>query len=166
MTDAELEEIRERVVQDTAPPFRHPPRIRQAPCRDCVALLAEIDRLRDAAREVLSVACVGGGKVWSPFESCTRQPSRPARRRGEGGGVMSELKACPFCGGDRVTHAIVPRHAACTARITCRDCGAMGPASGGRDRDIEAKEEASVLWNLRTPLVEEVAGVDKGEDDA
>ena len=52
---------------------------------------------------------------------------------------MSELKPCPFCGGEAMLFA--PRHHGAPREVMC-DCGARGALS-------YSKAEAIAAWNRR-----------------
>lgn len=53
---------------------------------------------------------------------------------------MSELKPCPFCGGDNLDTGMAPNGA---YGVSCRDCRMSA------DFDVESDKEAQEMWNQR-----------------
>ena len=60
---------------------------------------------------------------------------------------MSELKPCPFCGGEAREHAAFAHGAAdrVGVYVECDGCGACSPTCWGE----EAQRKASEAWNSR-----------------
>lgn len=57
---------------------------------------------------------------------------------------MTELKPCPFCGGEELEYSWV-----CQA-VKCKQCRARGASPMGRESNPEEwQKEVAELWNAR-----------------
>ena len=67
---------------------------------------------------------------------------------------MTELKRCPFCGGDASLHSNYSEKAGCYyIYAKCPDCYARGKSVKSIDPvSAEAGEEAISAWNTRTEV--------------
>ena len=73
---------------------------------------------------------------------------------------MSDLKPCPFCGGE-AEHSVGktgdgrPWH-----YVECIECGASGPTGAYADHNIDVVRFRASQWNTRTTLAELTGGKD------
>lgn len=68
---------------------------------------------------------------------------------------MSELKPCPFCGGE----AKLVNTWNCLCQIICRSCGANIGGIKRHPNDFRTRDEVIAAWNSRTTEKELVANI-------